>query len=599
MLLNGSEIMRLKKTITKSNTTYCIIMDYKNLNGKRSTSVFEALGNDNDLINRFGKENTMDKVQEYIDSLNKTIKENKELPVKLLLDPNKQIEKDINRTFFSGHIFLRKIYYQLGIDKICKEIKKKYHFTFDINSIVECLIFARIIWPSSKLSTYEQSKKFIGNYDFDLQHVYRTLTYLAKEIDHIQKDLFNYSNKVIDRNYKVIYYDCTNFFFYTEENDFQRYGISKQHQPLPLVQMGLFMDADGYPFAMNINPGNTSETKTMIPSEEKFLNDFDMKGKNIIVCTDAAMSSDDIKRFNVKDGRGFIITQSIRKMSDYLQKYALDKKGWRKLGNIKDTFDLEKIANDKKSKEENYETIFYKEIECETKSVKQTLIITFSFKYQEYQNKIKQHQFDRAIKLVEETNRKNKNTKNTEKIKISKNPNDPKRFIKETRTTDTGEIACNIEYMVDQKILEEEQKYSGLYGITTNLINDTQTVIKVLHNKWEIEESFRIMKEEFDTGTVYLSREDRIKGHFITCYLSLFIYRYLEHQLNDKYTVYEIVKKLQEMKMLELKGKGFVPLQTRDDLTDDLHAFLGLNTDTEIITYKKIKEIYDLTENKN
>ena len=598
MLLNGSEIMRLKKTITKSNTTYCIIMDYKNLNGKRSTSVFEALGNDNDLINRFGKENTMDKVQEYIDSLNKTIKENKELPVKLLLDPNKQIEKDINRTFFSGHIFLRKIYYQLGIDKICKEIKKKYHFTFDINSIVECLIFARIIWPSSKLSTYEQSKKFIGNYDFDLQHVYRTLTYLAKEIDHIQKDLFNYSNKVIDRNYKVIYYDCTNFFFYTEENDFQRYGISKQHQPLPLVQMGLFMDADGYPFAMNINPGNTSETKTMIPSEEKFLNDFDMKGKNIIVCTDAAMSSDDIKRFNVKDGRGFIITQSIKKMSDDLQKYALDKKGWRKLGNIKDTFDLEKIANDKKSKEENYETIFYKEIECETKSVRQTLIITFSFKYQEYQNKIKQHQFDRAIKLVEETNIKNKNTKNTEKIKISKNPNDPKRFIKETRTTDTGEIACNIEYMVDQKILEEEQKYSGLYGITTNLINDTQTVIKVLHNKWEIEESFRIMKEEFDTGTVYLSREDRIKGHFITCYLSLFIYRYLEHQLNDKYTVYEIIEKLQEMKMLELKGKGFIPLQTRDDLTDDLHAFLGLNTDTEIITYKKIKEIYDLTESK-
>ena len=286
-------------------------------------------------------------------------------------------------------------------------------------------------------------------------------------------------------------------------------------------------------------------------------------------------------------------------MSDDLQKYALDKKGWRKLGNIKDTFDLEKIANDKKSKEENYETIFYKEIECETKSVKQTLIITFSFKYQEYQNKIKQHQFDRAIKLVEETNRKNKNTKDTEKIKISKNPNDPKRFIKETRTTDAGEIACNIEYMVDQEILEEEQKYSGLYGITTNLINDTQTVIKVLHNKWEIEESFRIMKEEFDTGTVYLSREDRIKGHFITCYLSLFIYRYLEHQLNDKYTVYEIVKKLQEMKMLELKGKGFVPLQARDDLTDDLHAFLGLNTDTEIITYKKIKEIYDLTENKN
>src|SRR5699024_8004229 len=189
-------------------------------------------------------------------------------------DPNKRIEKDLERSFFSGHLFLRKIYYELGIDKICQNIKNKYRFTFDINSIVECLVFARIIWPSSKLSTYEQSKGFIGNYNFDIQHVYRTLSYLSKEINNIQKELFNYSNKVINRNYKVIYYDCTNYFFYTEENDFQRYGISKQHQPLPLVQMGLFMDADGYPFAMNINPGNTAESNTMIPSEIEFLDNF-------------------------------------------------------------------------------------------------------------------------------------------------------------------------------------------------------------------------------------------------------------------------------------------------------------------------------------
>lgn len=300
--------MRLKITKTNSNTTYCIIKDYTNLNGKRSTCVFESLGNDIDLQTRFGTDNTMDKVQEYINSLNKSIRDNRELPVNLLLNPNKQIEKDVNRCFFSGPLFLRKIYYELGIDKICENIKNKYHFTFDINSVVECLIFARIIWPASKLSTYEQSKKFIGNYNFDVHHVYRTLPYLAKELNEIQKNLFNNSNKVIDRDYKVIYYDCTNFFFYTEENDFQRYAISKQHQPLPLVQMGLFMDADGYPFAMNINPGNTAECNTMIPSEIEFLDNYSMKGKNIIVCTDAAMCDDDIKNFNIKDGRGFVIT---------------------------------------------------------------------------------------------------------------------------------------------------------------------------------------------------------------------------------------------------------------------------------------------------
>ena len=587
--------MRLKKSISKNSTTYSIIGDYKNLQGKRTTYIYETLGNFKYLEERFGKDNTLDKVQEYIDSLNQLLKDGKELPVVLSLDPNKQIEKDINRVFFSGHLFLRKIYYDLAINKICQNIKQKYNFTFDINKVVECLVFSRIIWPASKLSTYEQSRKFIGNYDFDIQHVYRTLTYLSKEINEIQKELFNYSNKVINRNYKVIYYDCTNYFFYTEENDFQRYGISKQHQPLPLVQMGLFMDADGYPFAMNINPGNTAESTTMIPSEKEFLNKYDIKGKNIIVCTDAAMCSDEIKNFNIKDGRGFVITQSIKKISEELQKKALNKENWRILGNIHDVYNLEDIEKDEGLKKTHYNDIFYKEIECETKSVKQTLIVTFSLKYQEYQHKLKTHQLERAKKIVEETNNKNKNVKkkkDMEQIKISKNQNDPKRFIKEVKTTDAGEVACNIEYLIDEEIYKNEEKYNGFYGITTNLIDDTKTIIKVMNGRWEIEESFRIMKNEFDAGTVNLSREDRIKGHFITCYLALFIYRYLEHQLDDKYTVHEIVSKLQEIKLLEHKGKGFEPVYTRTDLTDDLHQFLGINTDNEIITYKKIKKIF-------
>lgn len=586
--------MRLKTSSSKNSTSYYIIMDYKTLKGKRSTYIYENLGNVEDIKKRFGTINTLDKVKEYIKSLNQMVKDNKELPIHITLDPNKQIEKYEDRNFFSGHLFLRKIYYDLEINKICENIKNKYKFTFDLNSIVECLVFARIIWPSSKLSTYEQSRKFIGNYNFELQHVYRSLSYLANELNTIQKELFNNSNKIIDRNYKVIYYDCTNYSFYTEEDDFKRYGIAKNHMPLPLVQMGLFMDADGYPFAMNINPGNTSESQTMIPTEEEFLKNYKLDGKNIIVCTDAAMCSDDIKKFNVKDGRGFVITQSIKKLKDELKEFALDKTGWRILGNIKDIYDLDEIEKNKKLKEEHYNTIFYKEIECETKSVKQTLIVTFSFKYQEYQHNLKTHQLERAKILVEEVNKKNKNLqkkKDIETIKITKNQNDPKRFIKQITTTNSGEIACNIEYVIDEIVYNEEEKYNGFYGITTNLIDDTETIIKVIKGRWEIEESFKIMKNDFDSGTIHLSREDRIKGHFITCYLSLFIYRYLEHKLNDKYTVYEIVTKLQQMKLFEQKGKGFQPTYTRDNLTDDLHQFLGINTDNEIITYKKIEKI--------
>ena len=586
--------MRLKNTKTKSNNNYSIIRDYTKENGKRSTYVYEILGNDQKLIERFGEKDTLAKVKEYVATLNQMVKENKELPVLLNLNPNKKIEKDKERTFFSGHLFLRKIYYTLGFDTICKNISDKYKFNFDINSIVECLVFSRIIWPSSKLSTYNQSARFIGDYNFDLQHVYRTLQYLAKEIDNIQKDLFNYSKKVMKRDFKVVYYDCTNYFFYTEENEFQRYGISKQHQPLPLVQMGLFMDSDGYPIAMNINPGNTAENTTMIPGESKILKDYNLTNKNIVVCTDAAMCTDEIKKFNVREGRGFIITQSIKKLNKELKEFALDKTGWRILGNLNDIYDLTDVTED--FKQEHYNTIFYKEIECETKSVKQALIVTFSFKYQDYQHKLKTHQFERAKLLVEETNKKNKKVekkKDIEKIKMSVNHNDPKRFLIQKVLDTNGKKICNILYETDNNILEEEEKYNGLYGITTNLIDDTATIIKVIKGRWEIEESFRIMKNDFDSGTVHLSREDRIKGHFITCFLALFMYRYLEHELENKYTSCEIIKQLQEMKLLEHKGKGYEPAYKRTDLTDDLHAFLGENTDTEIITYKKIKKILD------
>ena len=591
--------MRIKNTKTKSNNNYSIIGDYTNVSGKRSTYVYETLGNDQKLIERFGKDNPLEKAKEYVKSLNQMIRDNKELPVILTLDPNKQIEKDEERTFFSGHIFLRKIYYTLGYDTIFKNISNKYKFNFDINSIVECLVFARIIWPSSKLSTFNQSKRFIGDYNFDLQHVYRTLQYLSKEIDNIQKDLFNYSKKVMKRDFRVVYYDCTNYFFYTEENDFQRYGISKQHQPLPLVQMGLFMDSDGYPIAMNINPGNTAESTTMIPEENKILKNYDLTNKNIVVCTDAAMCTDKIKQYNVRDGRGFIITQSIKKLKKELKEFALDKTGWRIIGNLKNIYDLSNVTED--FKQEHYNTIFYKEIECETKSVKQTLIVTFSFKYQEYQHNLKAHQFERAKILVNETNKKNekaKKKKDIEKIKMAVNPNDPKRFIVQKALDKNGEQICDILYETDNEILEEEEKYNGLYGITTNLIDDISTIIKVIKGRWEIEESFRIMKNDFDSGTVHLSREDRIKGHFITCFLALFIYRYLEHNLENKYTSCEIIKQLQEMKLLEHKGKGYEPEYKRTDLTDALHAFLGENTDTEVISYKKMKKILDNQKNK-
>lgn len=586
--------MRLRTIKSKNSIQYAIIKDYTTTSGKRTTSVYENLGNQDKVELRFGKENTIEEIKKYINSLNETLKQGKELPVNIIKNPNRKIEKNVICKFNIGYLFLKDIYYSLKLNEMCETITNKYQYKFNLNEIMECLIYSRILWPSSKLATYKQADKFIEKLAFSYNDIIRSLSYLANEFDYVQKYLFESSNKVMDRNYKVIYYDCTNFFFYTEENDFQKYGVSKEHQPLPLVQMGLFMDADGLPFALNINPGNTNETTTMIPSEEKFLKDYDMDGKNIVVCTDAAMCTDDIKKFNIKDGRGFVITQSLKKIKKELQEWALNPKEWRILGNLTETYNIKDVEKDANLKKYFYDKTFYKEIECETKSVKQTFIVTFSFRYQAWQRNIRKKQYERAKKLVDEVNKKNQCAKkktDVEKIKITKNPNDPKRFIKEYRTTDTGEVAENITYTIDDTIFNEEEKFDGFYGITTNLINDTKTVIKVMNGRWEIEESFRIMKEEFDSDNAYLSREDRIKAHFLSCYLALFIYRVLEHKLQDKYTVYEIIDCLRDMEVLETKGDGYLPAYTRTDLTDDLHRIFGLDTDAEIISYKKFKKI--------
>ena len=569
------DYMRIKKSISKSNTYYSIIKDYTNVNGKRSTKIVENLGNQFDIEARFGKDNTFDKINEYIKSL-----EDEKIIVHHSFDSSKRIPLNTKLSFNCGYLFLQSIYYSIGIDKICNKIEEKYKFTFDLNEVLSNLIYSRIIWPASKLSTYRQSQNFLEKPSFELQHIYRALQYLSQEFDLIQEELFSNSSKIIDRNYKVIYYDCTNFFFYTEEDEFRRYGISKQHQPLPLVQMGLFMDADGLPIALNINPGNTSEQKTLIGTETKIVNNFSLKGKNIIICTDGGLASDDNKLFNTKDGRGFIITQSIKKLKQETKDWVFDNDGWRILGDMSKIYNLEEIKNNEELSKKYYETIFYKEKEYDTDKVKQALIVTFSLKYQAYHQNIRKKQLERAYKIID----------SGEKIKTNKNQNDPKRFIKVTHSTKDGKKAEKEEYSIDLDKIAEETKYDGYYGVTTNLIDDTEKIVKVSKGRWEIEESFRIMKDDFDSGTVYLSREDRIKAHFITCFISLFIYRLLEKKLDNNYTSSEILKTLKEMNVRELKGDGYIPTYERTTLTDDLNNIFGLNIDREIITYKKIKK---------
>ena len=513
----------MKLNIRKINdySYYSIIKDYTNLNGKRTTKIFEKLGNQDQVEERFGKTDTINKIKEYINELNN---EDKETLLRREFNPNKRISPNIKRQFNVGYLFLEKLYYQLKLNEICDEIQSKYKFQFDLNEILSYLIYARIIYPSSKLETFKQCQNFIKQPSFKLHDEYRALSYIAENMDFIQESLFNNSKNIIKRNADVIYYDCTNYFFDIDiEDDLRRYGISKEHRPNPIVGMGLFMDGDGLPLSCNIYPGNQNEQKTLIPEETKIVDNFKLDTTKMILCTDAGLASDEIKKFNIKDNRAFVITQSLKKLKDEYKIQVFDKSDWRIPNDLKNVYNLEEIENNDSLKEKYYETLFYKIIQTETKSVKQDLIVTFCFKYFDYNRNIRNSQIERAKKSIETNNVTRK----------GKNQNDYRRFINSLNSTDNGEVAENIAYSINEDLIQQESKYDGYYALTTNLVGDVNEIFKIVKGRWEIEESFRIMKSDFLARPVNLSREDRIKAHFMTCFISLFIYRLLEYNISN------------------------------------------------------------------
>ena len=571
--------MRLNIRTLNGYSYYSIIKDYTNIKGKRTTKIFEKLGNKEQVEKRFGKIDTINKIKEYINELNK---EDKDELLKREYNPNKRIAPGIKRQFNVGYLFLQKLYNQLKINDICNFIQDKYQFHFDLNEILSYLVFARIIYPSSKLETFKQCQNFIEQPKFKLHDEYRALSYIAENMDFIQETLFNNSKKIIKRNWNVIYYDCTNYFFEIDnEDNIRKYGISKEHKPNPIVGMGLFMDGDGLPLSCNIYPGNMNEQKTLIPEETKIVDNFKMDSTKIILCTDAGLASDEIKKFNIKDNRGFVITQSLKKLKDEYKQQVFNKSAWRIAIDLRNVYDLNTIENNDELKGKYYDTLFYKIIETETKSVKQDLIVTFCFRYYDYNRNIRNNKIERAKKSIETNNVTRK----------GKNQNDYRRLINSISSTDNGEVAKNKSYTINQELIEEEEKYDEYYALTTNLIGDISKIFKIVKGRWEIEESFRIMKSDFLARPVNLSREDRIKAHFMTCFISLFIYRLLEKKLNNKYTSSQILETLRKMTMLEQKGLGFEPEYERTNITDELHNIFNFNTDLEIVSYKKMNKI--------
>lgn len=584
-IISQKELVPIYISLTgnSDNKDVYIKRSYRKSNGKTATKIHRKLGKLNDLLQQFSGDYDAMMAWARSEAEKDTMEYNaKTGNVSVSLSKSAYIPRNEERCFPVGYLFLQKLCTELKIDSICRKISKRHKYTYDFSAILTDQIFSRILSPSSKLGSYSYCQTLLEPPKYELQNLYRALSVMAEESDFIQEELYFNSNFVHPRNKKVLYYDCTNYYFEIEQDDdFRKYGKSKESRPNPIVTMGLFMDADGIPLAFDVFPGNQNEQTTLKPLETKIIRDFACS--EFIFCSDAGLGSKANRRFNSFGNRSYVISQSLKKMRREDRQIALNPKQFRRLGSNK----FIDISTLDESDPDIYETIFYKEVPVVNGDMNEIVIVTYSPKYKAYQKRIRGQQIARAVKMIEQPGRKRR----------SKNQNDPARFIKSTAITEDGEVAGRNIYDLDSDRISEEEMYDGFYAVITNLEGDVGEILKINRQRWEIEENFRIMKTDFEARPVYVRRDERIKAHFLICYISLLVYRLLEKKLGNAYTCNEILGTLRSMQVTLLsKESGYIPSYKRTDMTDDLHKVFGFHTDYEFISKSTMRSIIKSTK---
>ena len=618
--------MKLNYDKKSKDPTYFIQIGIRN--GKKTTTKNVArIGKHSELLKI--TDDPLAYAKEQVKKYNEEYNEKKKVSLDLKIDFAQKLKasndiesKSTNSNI--GYFFLQQIYHDLKIKSFFDKITADTKIKFDPNLVNRFLTVARIISPDSKLGTSQNLNYFYEKPEFDYVHILRTMDILADHYNEYITHLFEKSCDVIKRDTSVCFYDCSNYYFEIEDNDedyvdevtgeiikgLRKYGISKEHRPNPIVEMGLFMDRDGIPLSMCITSGSDNEQTTAIPLEKKLTEMF--KGKKFIYCADAGLGSLNIRNFNSMGGRAFIVTQSIKKLSDVMKKAVFSDIDYQLLSDnssitLKQMKSFDKtdeknlrLYNDKAYKiiqaDKAFDCGLYEEKICKNGVVRkvksktiipQKIIITFSRKMMEYQRYIRNRQIERAKKIL----------KNLDPDTYKKGPNDVTRFIKRKSKTTSGEEVTEL-YEIDQSVIEEEEKYDGFYAIATNLDDPAKDIIEISSNRYKIEDCFRVLKTNLSARPVFHQKRERIISHFLICYTALLIYRILEKKLNTNnthFTTENIIETLRNMNVANIEDMCYMSTYTCSQVVTELNAVINLGLDKKYYQpkylNKKIKEI--------
>ena len=581
--------------------TLYVQKSFRDKNGKSTSKKIEVLGSEEEIEAKYGCPDGLEWAKAYVAKLNEQEKLGRQ-KLKIELSPAQRIAAGEQVVCSGGDLLMLPLYNRLGLNEACDSIVSETQAKYNLAEILEALVMLRIIDPCSKRGSYELNKKRIRRMSFAIEDMYRALSLLSGHINELQKVMWENSVKITERRTRVIYYDCTNYFFEIEDNDkdyvdketgeivigLRKRGKSKENRPNPIVQMGMFMDMDGIPLAFVIFPGNESEQTSLQPLEEILNSQFGMN--EYIVSTDAGLASESNRRYNMAEGRDYIAVQSLPSLPAQDQDMALDPRGWRvafrdnRLPPIdpqnpeRETFNLKEIDlnNERHTK-------FYKEIivnkrtdgKADTQRAER-VIVTYSHDYALYLRHKREERLRQAEKIVSKKQAKSRQSQQ-----------DPRRYVETTYLTKDGCKANRIAMAIDDKAIENETRFDGFYAYGTSLDDNAIDILRARSLHHEIEHLFRTTKTFLNARPVYLQRQDRIKSHFLICFIAMTILKLLQKQLAmPELSIDRLIDTLRNFNFDHFKGIGYRPLFERNELTDKLQALVGIQLDTEIVPEK-------------
>lgn len=490
----------------------------------------------------------------------------------LKIDTATHMDKNEDNVKNLGYIILSKIYHELEIDKYLLSRQRSAKFRYNTNSIMQLLVFARIIYPGSKLFAFNCKEAFFERFDFKLEEVYRSLSFFSEHKEALQLWMHERVLKKYNRDTSLVYYDLTNYYFETDQQDgFRMKGVCKEHRPDPIVQMGLFMDRNGIPVSYKLFAGNEADCMTLRPMISETARNYSL-GRIIVVADKGVISSDNIW-YTLSARNGYVFSYSVRKSDKAFKDYVLDQDGyrWNKDKTFKIKSRLEprtiKVTSSRGGKI------------C--KQVEEKQVIVYSDKYAEKARHDREQAVQKAKDLI----------KNPSRYDRAASYGAAKYIKNLVFDKDTGEIMEDAKNLLvfDEEKLKDEAVYDGYYAIVTSEIDmGDNEILDIYHGLWEIEETFKITKSTLETRPVYVSLKDHIEAHFLTCFIALVLVRLLEFKLDGKFTTEEIISSLKKYNC-SLTEQNLYMFTHYSDVICDIEKMLGMDLGLKYAPLKDIK----------